>query len=444
MGARRGTELNHVRSREPEGSEREPGLTSIVILTLNQLEYTRMCFESIYAFTAEPFELIVVDNGSTDDTRMFLRELAGRRDNVKVVLNSENTGFAGGCSQGMAVARGEYILLLNNDVIVTEGWLSRMRRPLEADPTIGIVGPRSNCVSGVQILLDVPYSDVTRMHAFARERAETYAGQGMFLPIVIGFAMLMRADLIEAIGGLDTRFGSGNFEDDDFCLRAQLAGQRIWMADDVFIHHFGSRTFMGQKVDYEATIKRNEAIFREKWNLDEPLEDRYGIDRLVETLQGRFSLEQLFVPLPDPATVPLVIERVEIEGVERFNLLLDADWSGPAEAWLPSIAAFVEGFSARDPVALVVSGASDEALAHIGAVLDPLGDEAADVLSIEGGHSAAGLLGACRGVVLADPAKAARTRHWARLLGLPVLERPDRQALLDWFAQCEGRTVGLA
>ncbi len=424
------------------GGSRDPGLTSIVILTLNQLEYTRMCFESIYAFTPEPFELIVVDNGSTDGTRMYLLELAEQRDNVKIVLNEQNEGFAGGCSQGMALARGEYVLLLNNDVIVTEGWLSRMLRPLEVDPTIGIVGPRSNCVSGAQLLLDVPYKNMVEMHDFARDRAEGHAGQGLFLPIVIGFAMLIRAELVETIGGLDTRFGSGNFEDDDFCLRAQLAGKRIWMADDVFIHHFGSRTFMGEKVDYGASLKRNEAIFRQKWNLEEPIEDRWGIDRLVELLQGKFVGKDLHVPLPDPASVPLTVEGVAIDGLKRFSLLLDADWSGPAEAWLPAVEAYAAGFRAEDPVALVVFGATDVALEQIGAALETRGEAAPDVLSVEGGHRLAGLLKPCQGVIAAAPTRARDTRHWARILGKPVLDPPERPALEAWLHSCEARAEG--
>ena len=97
--------------------------TSIIILTRNKFEYTKLCIESVRKYTQkDAYELIVVDNYSTDETREWLKEQV----DVKVIYNSENVGFPKGCNQGIAIAEGENILLLNNDVIVTENWLDNL------------------------------------------------------------------------------------------------------------------------------------------------------------------------------------------------------------------------------------------------------------------------------------------------------------------------------
>jgi len=94
------------------------GLTSIVILTHNQLPYTRLCVESLRLCTVEPHELIFVDNASTDGTVEYLRSLGS-----KVINNDTNRGFPAAVNQGIQASSGQQILLLNNDCIVTTGWL---------------------------------------------------------------------------------------------------------------------------------------------------------------------------------------------------------------------------------------------------------------------------------------------------------------------------------
>ena len=212
-------------------ADRDPGgpLVSMVILAHNQLAYTRQCIASIMAHTREFFELIVVDNGSTDGTARYLEtELAGLilAGTLKIVSSETNLGYAGGNNLGLAVARGAYILLLNNDVVVTPGWLARLLACLEKNADIGIVGPMTNHVAGPQLVKPVPYNtdSLAGLDAFAAEQAERFAGQVKRLPRVVGFCMLIKKEVIDTIGGLDSRYGLGNFEDDDFSLRAVLAG----------------------------------------------------------------------------------------------------------------------------------------------------------------------------------------------------------------------------
>ena len=243
----------------------EAPIASIILLAHNQLAHTERCLASLERHTHLPYEVILVDNGSTDGTVEFFREFAGRHDNVRVIANRTNRGFAAGNNQGLAIARGETVVLLNNDTVVTAGWLNGMLGLLQREPQTSVVGPMSNCVSGPQLVSDVGYADLSGLSAFAAQWAARNAGQSVEFGRVVGFCLLARRDLIARIGGLDESFGSGNFEDDDFCIRARLAGSRIRIAQDVFIHHTGSQTFKGAKIDYRQAMLRNWDLFRAKW-----------------------------------------------------------------------------------------------------------------------------------------------------------------------------------
>jgi len=245
---------------------RKKNLVSIVILTFNQLKYTRECVESIRKHTPEPHEIIFVDNGSKDGTVKWLRRLVKDNPNYKLIENRENVGFARGCNQGIEASSGEYILLLNNDVVVTEDWLAGMLECLNSSPDIGIVGPMTNNISGPQKVDSVSYSSMNEMEAYARGFREKYRYRRVPSRRIVGFCMLFRQELVNRIGVLDESFGSGNFEDDDYCLRAAMEGYRNVIAADVFIHHYGSRSFKGNNIDYASAMAKNRKIFVDKWS----------------------------------------------------------------------------------------------------------------------------------------------------------------------------------
>jgi GT2 family glycosyltransferase/tetratricopeptide (TPR) repeat protein/predicted SAM-dependent methyltransferase len=277
-------------SKETTYSEPRLPITSIIILTRNQLDYTKRCVESIERWTLEPYEIIIVDNGSTDGTLEYLDELAARNSLVRVVKNGENLGFAAGNNRGIAVAKGDYVLLMNNDVVVTPGWLERMLACAARDPQIGIVGPTSNCVSGLQYVDQPLYNteSLTGLERFSQEWAFKHHREVLPIWRIVGFCMLISRAVIEKIGGLDERFGQGNFEDDDFCIRAAIAGWKCAVARDSFVHHFGSRTFASEKVDYSSLLAKNWEIYKQKWGL--PAELRYGAPySLVDILKQPFD-----------------------------------------------------------------------------------------------------------------------------------------------------------
>lgn len=249
-----------VAARPDPEANRPRGLTSIIVLTHNELPYTRLCLDSLERRTDLPYELICVDNASTDGTLAYLRSIPG----AVVIANPTNRGFPAGVNQGLAVARGEQILLLNNDTVLTTGWLERLLEAFDRDPTIGLVGPSSNNVSGEQEV-DVSYRDLGDLDGFAWDWARDLGGRLEPTDRLIGFCLLVRRAVFDAIGPLDEQFGIGCFEDDDLCRRASAAGWRAVIARGAFVHHFGSRTFVGSGADFAGIMAENQARYRAKW-----------------------------------------------------------------------------------------------------------------------------------------------------------------------------------
>ena len=245
--------------------KRFSGIASIVMLSWNAPEFTRMAVESIRAVTRYPYEIIVVDNGSDASTREVLEALV-REHGIRVVYNDRNLGFGMGMNVGIAAARGDAVVLLNNDVIVGEGWLEALIDGLETRRRAGVTAPRSNRVAGPQVL-GVPYTDVAQLAAFVAQRREEYAGEGFWLDRVIGFCMCFDRRVLDEVGGFDPLYGIGNFEDDDLCIRVRAAGWGIFVCDDAFIHHFGSASFVANKIDYRALMETNWRAFTGKWEL---------------------------------------------------------------------------------------------------------------------------------------------------------------------------------
>ncbi|MCK5088221.1 MAG: glycosyltransferase, partial [Melioribacteraceae bacterium] len=254
-------------NRKPNSQEQD--LVSIIIPSYNSAEYLDNCIDSIIKNSKTDFELILVDNASDEETKKVIAEYSNKYKNIKPIYNDKNVGFPGAVNQGFRQANGNYIVIANNDIIVTDGWLERMIQVANADNKIGMVGPVSNIVSGVQLDKDADYKTIEGMHIYAEDNAKVNSGKFFEFPRVAFLCTLIKKEVINKIGGLDERFSPGNFEDDDFCLRAQLAGYKTVIATDVFIHHYGSVSFKaGGDKEYANRLEINKNKFVEKWGAD--------------------------------------------------------------------------------------------------------------------------------------------------------------------------------
>lgn len=244
------------------------GLVSIVIVTFNNLRFTKQCIASIFAKTAYPnYEILVVDNCSQDGTVDYLIRLKKEHQNVTVILNEENAGFARANNIGIRYSKGEYIILINNDTVVTKGWVTGLVKHLDRDEMLGLVGPVTNG-AWTESKIHVNYSCIGELDTFAEENTihnfnKLYTNLRM-LPM---FCIAMKRKIIEEIGYLDESFGIGMFEDDDYSYRVKLKGYKIACAEDVFIHHYVSASFNNLPYNERWNIfYKNKEIYEKKWN----------------------------------------------------------------------------------------------------------------------------------------------------------------------------------
>lgn len=234
--------------------------TSIIIPTFNERKLLLDCIYSIREHTHIPYEIIVVDNASTDGT---LEELIINQ--IPFVSFSSNRGFPAACNAGMKLARGNTLLLLNNDVLLTPNWLGHMLECLHHREDIGIVGPMTNYASGIQQIGE-PYTNLVDMIL-----KYNLGNRGKYTEVqrLIGFCFLFKREVMDGIGLLDERFSPGHYEDDDYCYRARQAGYRLMIAEDTFIFHHGSASF-GKKSEeeFQAIVARSRNLFMDKWGVD--------------------------------------------------------------------------------------------------------------------------------------------------------------------------------
>lgn len=233
-------------------------------MTCNQLELTKQCIESVKKYTSEAYELIIVDHGSTDGTLQYLEQ----DKELVIIKNESNLGIAKGCNQGVEVARGNYFLFLNNNTIVTSGWLTAMIRECECNDRVGMVGPVTNYASGHH-QIQVAYTELSELDQFAEDHVRKYANQSVEVRRLVGFCLLVKRAVLEEIGGFDERYGMGNYEDDDLCLRAIQAGYQLKVVYDSFIHHIPHATM--NKLEEEALqrlLAENKQKARIKWGED--------------------------------------------------------------------------------------------------------------------------------------------------------------------------------
>jgi GT2 family glycosyltransferase len=239
---------------------------SIVTVTHNGLVFTRLCLESLLTTgTSIDFEVVIVDNASTDGTAEYLSELSALDARVRVELSADNAGFAAATNLGIALSQGDVIVLLNNDTMPVDRWLDRLVDHLN-DEQIGLIGAVTNR-AGNEAEIDVPYRTYGELERFARDYARQSDGEVFDIRTATMFCVALRRPVWDLVGPLDIRFETGLFEDDDFSMRVRRAGLRVVCAEDVFVHHFGQAS-IGQLAatgDYGALFHANRRRWEEKW-----------------------------------------------------------------------------------------------------------------------------------------------------------------------------------
>ncbi len=224
----------------------------IVVCVHNALADVQRCLESLLRFTAQPYGLLLVDDGSDPPTRDFLADFASQQPHATLLRSEEATGYTFAANRGLRHSTAPFILLLNSDTIVSPGWLDRLIACADSDPAIGLVGPLSNTASYQSIpalsaggdWAENPLPAGWAIDGWAAALAENSGRLYPEMALLNGFCLLIRWEVIDAIGYFDEdAFGPGYGEENDYCLRARAAGWRLALADDAYVFHAQSRSY---------------------------------------------------------------------------------------------------------------------------------------------------------------------------------------------------------
>ncbi|MRS01652.1 glycosyltransferase [bacterium] len=232
---------------------------SIIIPLFNQLTYTKQCLEALACSTGTtiPYEVILVDNGSTDGTRDFLSSI---NSTIRVLSNPSNLGFAKACNQGAAVADGEYLVFLNNDTIPQSGWLDALVSSATVDGA-DICGAKLLYPDGRVQHAGVAFDERgIGYHIFKNFQSDAKAvNSKRFMQCVTGACLLISKRLFQQLGGFDDLFMNG-FEDVDLCLRAGVEGKKVLYTPESVLIHFEEKS-EGRKIHDDRNMK----LFLSRW-----------------------------------------------------------------------------------------------------------------------------------------------------------------------------------
>ncbi len=252
----------HIIAKKPKLKHRE-ALVTVCILSYNTWPFTIRTIDSIKRFTTTPHKILVIDNGSTDGTIAYLRA----DKEVYHIESDHNLGFARGFNQALQCIDTPYFVLSNSDVVVTQDWLKTMLKHIDSDPKLVCLGPRSNSVSGPQLISETPYTNLEGMHKFAKTFKTPETSVITYYHRIVFFFTLFKSEVLKKTGFLDERFGIGNYEDDDYCMRIHSQGGKCAYDNTVFIHHYGSLTFQKNKINWQRLMKTNKEKFKKKWGI---------------------------------------------------------------------------------------------------------------------------------------------------------------------------------
>ncbi|MBT6467264.1 MAG: glycosyltransferase, partial [Kordiimonadaceae bacterium] len=258
---------------------------TIIMPIYNCVHYTKHVVTQIYKYTSNAYELILIDNGSSDETIGLLKSYRND-DNVTVIKNTENMGYAYANNQGIQKAESEYLCFLNNDVLLYPDWDIDLLRPFSQYNDIGATGPVTNNCAGVQCG-DYTLQNIGKesYSVIAKQRSKELANNFREYHRIIGFCLMAKTQLIKEIRGFDESYNIGNYEDDDLCLRILLSKHKIIICENAFIYHFGSQTFKKNNIDHLNSLKINAKLFADKWSVR--LEDNGGYTYDINKLNNK-------------------------------------------------------------------------------------------------------------------------------------------------------------
>ncbi len=235
---------------------------SIVIPVYNHIEATLICLRSILADVDErtAFEVITVDDGSSDASAEQLPQI----DGLRYVRNPQNLGFIGACNAGAAVARGEFLIFLNNDTAVQPGWLDALIETFEQHPQAGLVGSKLVYPDGLlQEAGGIVFADGSGWN-YGRfdDPADPRYNFVREVDYCSGAAIAIRKSLFDELGGFDSHYAPAYYEDTDLAMKVRVRGLSVlYQPASVVVHYEG----VTSGTDTGSGIKAYQVLNQEKF-----------------------------------------------------------------------------------------------------------------------------------------------------------------------------------
>jgi len=286
--------------REPFNFPDAPSpVVSVIVPVHNKSNYTYACLYSIYENRPDvEFEVIVVDDCSTDDTQDLLKTIGG----IQVIQNVTNLGFAGSVNCGAEVARGEYLLILNNDTLVHPGWMDELFAVMSSQPDIGLVGSQliypdgrlqeSGCLmcqDGCAVPLG-RFEDLLHPEfSYFRE-----------VDFCSATSIMVRREDFEKLGGMSTAYVRAYFEDVDLAFKFREMGKKVCVQPLSKVTHYEGTSY--GREEQARLIEKNREIFIKKWQnalQDSPCPNVEAFKATSSNYHKRVLYVDAIVPVPD-------------------------------------------------------------------------------------------------------------------------------------------------
>ena len=239
---------------------------SIIIPVFNQLEYTHACLASLQAVQEQaPFEVIVVDDCSTDTTRDAIAQIPG----VVYLRNDSNSGFIASCNAGAKMARGKYLVFLNNDTLVKPGWLTALLDTFKEERRAGIVGSKLLYPDGrLQEAGGIIWQDASGWnYGKSDDPRKPEYNYLRDVDYCSAAALMVPKALFESVGGFDSRYAPGYYEDTDLAFKVRQAGYRVlYQPLSEVIHYEGATGGTDISTGAKKHQEINRSTFAEVWS----------------------------------------------------------------------------------------------------------------------------------------------------------------------------------
>jgi GT2 family glycosyltransferase len=242
-------------------------VATIIVPTYNNIKLTLECLLSISQRTGTKvdFEVIIADDGSSDGTP----DLLGHIQNLKILTTAENLGFLKNCNRALPSARGEYVVFLNNDVQVSDGWLATLVDTFKQFPNAGVVGPRYLFPNGrlQEVGAALNYDGTAELVGMGKDARLPKFNYPRVVDYTSGACLMIPTALLRSLNGFAEEFAPCYCEDSDLCLRVQEKGYRVIVNPAATIVHHLSKTTAAISSEFKLNAVANNLVkFQNKWH----------------------------------------------------------------------------------------------------------------------------------------------------------------------------------